>query len=251
MPYYKRKRYVPKKPAPKPRKTYTKLTRRVYRKKPPTGFGGGMYRLSTKADPFPARKFCKLVYSANYTLSANASLGIFGTEHVFSLNSIHDPDQTSSTNTQPYGHDELALLYKQYKVNAVKIDLLWSDPSADGQYVACRIIPPQVASSLTGGFPGIESERPMTVMKALNNTGSQKTMMSFFIPMAKAIGITPLQFKASSGAPYSAVFGSSPADQPRLAVATANRGTTSATVYLTARLTYYTQCYERHVLATS
>lgn len=58
--------------------------------------------------PFPNRYICKQKYST--TISTNA-----GGQYVFNLNSLWDPDRTGIGH-QPYGFDNLALLYNRYRV---------------------------------------------------------------------------------------------------------------------------------------
>lgn len=249
MPYYK-KRTNKRKPKAKPSGTLAKASSSMYRKQN-RGFKGGLFRMSVRADPFPATKYCRLVYGGVYTLTVG-STGFVGTEQVFRLNSIHDPDVISGVNHQPYGHDELATIYKQYKVYGCKVDIIFSDPSSDSVACLVRVVPPNVSASMAGAYPSIEAESPMTVMKTVNNTGSQKVRISQYIPMSRAIGITPLQFKVSTGSPYSAVFGTNPVDSPTLRIgAASNRSEASVTITAQVRLTYYTQCYERHRLTTS
>lgn len=210
---------------------------------------GGLYKLSTGADPFPNTKFCRLVWGGVYTLTVGASVKQIGSNQVFNLNSLHTP---VSGGHQPYGHDELATLYRQYKVYGVKVDIVFSDPSADGLACCIRFVPPKVSADMAGEFPAIAAESPMTVCKFLNTTGTQQTRYSQYLPISTICGITPLQFKASVGAPYSAVFGTNPADMPTLRVGVASLNTsTTATVECRVTLTYYAQIYERQRLASS
>lgn len=205
--------------------------------------------MSVRADPFPVTKYCRLIFGSTYTLSVGAA-GVLGTERVFNLNSIHQPE--SGAGHQPYGHDQLALLYKQYKVLGVKIDLVFSDPTDDSVACVARLVPPNVVAGLTGNNPTYMAEAPFTIMKMLNDSGSQKTYFSQYVPMSRVLGITPLQFKTHVGTPYSALFGTNPTDLPTLRVAAASvRSIDTSTVILRVRLTYYTMCYERHFVGSS
>lgn len=246
MPYSRRKR-----PSTKPfKKTYRKgnkpiASKAAYRKAN-RGLTGGLGRLSVRADPFPVTKFCRLVYDAPYTLSTGTA-GVLGSSQVFRLNSIYDPNFTGAGH-QPYGHDQLALIYKQYKVHGVHIHIELLDPSEDGMCGVFQVVTPQNAAqpTISGQVGQIVAESPFTVLRNINDSGKQRVVYSQYLPMSRIIGLTPLQFKASSGAPYSAVFGTNPQDSPYLRIAVgSNRGTSGATMVVQCRLTYYTQCFER------
>lgn len=254
MPYSIKRRTYRRKPATYKRKSYSKPkatpARRAYRRQNGAfAKGASMFRMSVGADPFPVTKYARLVFTGNYTLTAGDA-GVLGPVNTFYLNSIHQPGGAGSH--QPYGHDELALIYKHYKVNGCKIDLLFIDPSIDGMCVCARIVPPNVSAAITGQFPSFASESPMTVVKYVNNSGKQVTRLSQYVPMSRAIGITPLQFKSSTGLNYSALFGTNPTDMPTLLVAAANiRGYIDPTIVCQVRLTYFCQFYERQRLSTS
>lgn len=70
--------------------------------------------INRSLNPIPQRYICKMKYSDVYTQSfslGQASL------YQFRLNSIHDPDYTSTlTGHQPYGHDTFVFLYNRYRV---------------------------------------------------------------------------------------------------------------------------------------
>lgn len=85
--------------------------------------------------PFPNRYICKMKYSTNVTTDAVTG------QYVFNLNSLYDPDRTGIGH-QPYGYDNLALLYNRYRV----ISCGW------------RIVQP------AGGFQG-----PATMIAAIPN----------------------------------------------------------------------------------
>lgn len=250
MPYRKKTTFAPKKkvtrkPAPKG-KVYTKKPASTYK-----SYRGGIARMSVRADPFPAIKYCRMVYSDKFTLTSGAA-GVLGSQQAFRLNSIYDP-WTGVGSHAPYGHDEMALLYKQYKVSGVLVDILFNDPVEDGMAVSIRLQPPYVSASLVGQDPVLAAQSPMTITKVVNNSGKQVVRHKQYIPMHVAMSVTPLQYKAQVGHPYSAVMGTSPADIPHLLIAAGSiRGsTTSPTIVAQVRLTYYTMFYERLRLSES
>jgi len=60
--------------------------------------------------PIASRFITKMKYSQTFSVS-----GTLTTPYQFNLNSIFDPDRTG-TGTQPYGHDQLEVLYNRYRV---------------------------------------------------------------------------------------------------------------------------------------
>lgn len=251
MPYkqrYKRKTYKAK-PTGKSNRAPMSKARQAYRKQ---NRGFGLNRLSIRSDPFPLTKFCRLVYSGTYSLTTGAA-GSLGSEQVFRLNSLYDPDFTSIGH-QPRGHDSLALLYKQYKVYGVHVDLEMLDPTADGIHVVGQVLTPQNsgAASIAGQSGSVVAENPFTFIRNINNSGSQRVRYKQYLPMSRLVGCTPLQFKATIASPFTATFGTNPTDVPLLRLASGSaRGNAGDTVLVQVRLTYYTMCYERIPLSES
>jgi len=60
--------------------------------------------------PFAQRFICKMKYAADVTTAANG-------QYIFNLNSIFDPDAQAGGH-QPYGFDNLATIYRRYRVIA-------------------------------------------------------------------------------------------------------------------------------------
>lgn len=201
-------------------------------------------------DPFPAKKPCKLHYSETFTFTSGVG-GIFGTEQVMSLNSLFDPN-TTGVGHQPYGHDELALLYKSYKVFGVLIKLTFTDPSDDGVACGARICSASSSQSMTSQSIAQVDEQPMSVVRYLNNTGNQKVVIKQYVPMYVLAGLTKLQFDATHNNSYTTSFGSSPAATPNLRISCADiNGTSGTTCKCVVNLTYFTQCFERAPLSQS
>lgn len=206
----------------------------------------GVFRRYNDVDPFPPSQLVKFTYGQTVVLTSGTG-GIYGSEQVYRLNSLYDPDLTGLGH-QPYGHDEMANLYRNYKVVGVGIDIKFSSPTDNGIVCAAAILNPNDTFSTTGKATDTLAEKTMCSTKILNNTGSQKVEMKQYLPMHTIVGVTKEQFKNSIGAPYAALFGASPVDQARLAVNVCSIGSASgAGVSCRIKLTYYTQVYERKV----
>jgi hypothetical protein len=209
----------------------------------------GPVRMAPLGDPFPIRMNRTLRYSQLVTLTAGAS-GLFGTEQIFRLSSLFDPDLTG-TGHQPYGFDSLAALYYRYKVNAVRVCLRFSDPSADGVLCAAQFQAPSVTQTVTGADVGAVMERAGVWTHNLNNTGEQAIVLDQYFPMHVLVGVTPQQFAANLE-DYQSLCTTNPARGPFLRIATAALdGSSTPTVRLEATLMFYSSFFERIGLSQS
>jgi hypothetical protein len=209
----------------------------------------GPVSLAPLGDPFPVRMNRTLRYSQLVTLTAGAS-GLFGTEQIFRLSSLFDPDLTG-TGHQPYGFDTLAAIYYRYKVNAVRVCIRFSDPSADGVICAGQFQAPSVTQTVTGADVQTVMERSGVWTKNLNNTGEQVAVLDQYFPMHLLCGVTPMQFTANLE-DYQALCTTNPARGPflRLAVAALD-GSSTPTVRCECTFMFYTSFFERIGLSQS
>lgn len=82
-------------------------------------------RVSSFSSFIPSTKVVKLIYKQNIGLQSSS--GIIA-KNQFKTGSINDPDYTGGGH-QPYGHDQLEALYKQYVVLGAKINVSWTQQS--------------------------------------------------------------------------------------------------------------------------
>lgn len=82
--------------------------RRQARRKYARGQRGTVVNVSKALTPIPQRYITKMKYSEIVTTDVNG-------QYVFNMNSLYDPNRTG-TGHQPYGFDNLALLYNRYRV---------------------------------------------------------------------------------------------------------------------------------------
>lgn len=85
-----------------------------------------MLKQLLRPTPMPTRMAFNMTYGRVATLTGGA-VGITGTGITFQLNSLYAP-QTSGGH-QPYGFDQMAALYSQYKVLSVDVAITFADPS--------------------------------------------------------------------------------------------------------------------------
>lgn len=118
------------------------IKRVSYRKKPmkkKTTVRRGRPRNQVAALPLSLsrnpRGMVKLKYATNLTLTTSTKVG---SENVFRLNSLYDPDLTGAGH-QPYMHDTLATMWKHYKVKACRIEVTFRNTSANSADNVCYI----------------------------------------------------------------------------------------------------------------
>jgi hypothetical protein len=202
-----------------------------------------------RGDPFPLIYPCSLRYGQAFTLTAGAA-GVFGTEQVFRLNSLYDPDLTG-TGHQPYGFDTLATLYFHYKVHAVTVSLRFSDPSADGIICGANFQNPGVTTTVTGVSPDVVMERPGMMIRDINNTGSQVVNFTQTFQMWQLCNVTKQQFDADTSQ-FESAYNTNPALTPyvRIAIAALDQSSTP-TVRVQCDLAFHCHFKLRQILAQS
>lgn len=202
--------------------------------------------------PFPAGMSYDFTYSSFNTL-LNGAVSTFGTEHVFRLNSLFDPD-FSVGGHQPYGFDQVTPIYSRYKVHAVTIEIDFAAPrSMSNATVACQLSAPQDGVVLAGTNVTQVYERPNCVLMPLNDTGSQVVRIVKRLDMWDIIGCTKAQFEADTEQ-YAPLVSANPAKVCflRLAVSEPTGGLASImSVDAYTRITYHSKLWDRKTLAQS
>lgn len=200
-------------------------------------------------NPFKERMFVKHDYCDLLTFTSGVG-GIFGTEEVFRLGSLFDPDFTI-VGHQPYGRDTMATIYNRYEVYAVKIDLTWTDPSADALAVGMLLEAPSDGTTVSGMTIQQLGEKQGSMVKFVNNTGNQITRMNAYTHLSKLCGLSRLQWKADFSN-FSAASGTNPTVGPFLRIAAADAsGTGGLTIKCLVRIRFYTRWYDRATLPIS
>lgn len=212
----------------------------------------GAFSLLNRVDPFPLIYRCKFNYTSNYVLTAAATQRISGVAQEYRLNSAYDPDYTSvgaiPSNTRCYGFNELLGIsgpYTRYKVYAVQVDILFNNPSQGGVVGIAHIKTDNDTYAATNKDVQLLERQPMTVVKRVSDTGSQRTKLSQYFLLNQLVGWTRQQYavdRENTTAPYN----NSPAQTPRLQLMIANtQDNVQATCSCNVNITYYTECYGR------
>lgn len=231
---------------------------RVYKSGPPPSKrrrrrGGAVAKVIgmpafTSRDPFAPTKICKMFYSDLFAINAG-TLGILGSENVFQLNAPYDIDLTGIGH-QPYGYDTMTTLYGRGIVTHVEITIEWTDPSADGMFVAALLQGNVGVTGLTGMQYNRVREIPMTCTRTINNTGSQKTIMKFKTGIHTLFGITKSQY-FNDLSNYSFPINAPPNQPCYLRFSAGNLRGTSSSINACVTLVQRVKWYDRYTLAQS
>lgn len=193
---------------------------------------GGMNR----ATPIPARYRCTHTYASTHVLTTGAA-GVYGTEQVFRLNSLYDPDFTGAGH-QPYGFNQMEALYGLYKVYGVKISIVFANATADSMILGATIQPSNATTTLTGKAVDVVKEQPMAITRMFSS--SDPYTLNQYIHMHKLEGVRKQQYDYEMS-DYAAVPTANPTQNPWLRVAVADaRGNAGATCVCRVLLKFYT-----------
>ncbi len=177
-----------------------------------------------------------------------ASLGTFGTEQVFRLNSLFDPDLTG-TGHQPFGFDQLTPIYGRYAVQAVTLDIEFFSSNADDMICAFTVQSGQNTTSLAGSTIEAGIERQSVMVRQVPKNGDNRWKHSEMFPIhaieGQVAGIT-LRDDA-----YQSVVTTSPANQCYLRLAAACSVTAGALVQAQVVITYHARMFDRVSMAQS
>jgi hypothetical protein len=186
----------------------------------------------------------RLPYSATVALTAGAA-GVFGSEHIFRLNSAYDPDY-SGAGQYPVGFSIYNQVYNNYRVHSVELDLLWTDPSADGLVCAAMAQPSGGSYTLAGVTPQTVDKMTCADVRALNNTGMQSVRVQRTFKIEDLDGVYHNEWLGSQS--YQSAVGTNPALTPFLRIAIACLTTATPTATCQVRLLYHVEFFNRVML---
>lgn len=180
----------------KNRRFYKKTDRISQRKEPDVGtrliknmFRGGLQ---------PLHKSVVLRYSETTSLSTTALSTQFGSTIYYNLNSAYKPTG-SSAGHQGYLYDQMIALYNKYRVNAVKVEIMWSTPGGSAD-IACgfSVNSPSSYVSFNGKTLDYITEMNNVQVSYISPSGNTRTVkQSFYLPIHKILGISKTKYNSS------------------------------------------------------
>lgn len=199
---------------------------------------------------FPPRKFTIMTWTANHQLTTNTTVvGQFGTEVVYRLNSIFEPQQTIGNTYRPKGYDQLVGIYNKYRVYGCKVTLKFYDPDDEAISVVCQLQASKEEDVTTGQGIQTQGMERWTVIKPIAQTGSQSWTYKRYANIRAMDGLTRIQMECSE--PHSALINANPDFTPYLRFAALCQNGLSKHIRVATRLDYYVQLFDRQLMAPS
>lgn len=204
-----------------------------------------------KPDPFPARLHTRCKYIMDLNVNSSTTQGVVGgvTESI-RLNDIWDPyiGLSGANNTTVVGHSQFVNLYNKYIVNGIKLEVQWSDPSADG---LVGIVSLNQTATLASQTLRSVIEQSLTYTTAINNTGGQVKRMKFYVTPWSLQGLSKLEYKANAQN-HSAGVSATPPNTVLARFGLCNASSTNTEkMRLRVRVIMYTTFFDRKQLTSS
>lgn len=245
-------KFAPKKYGNKPKtgKTFKKKSGLGKRQlvKPKGNRIGTEFAINTPIIP-PMRQL-KLRYAETFSLSTGAA-GVLGTQQGMRLNSLYDPNWTG-TGHQPYGYDQIVQFYKSYRVNAARVQLIWTTIGGTAE-VCCayELTPTNSGLTLTGQSVDRVTEVNKVSTNVLSASGNTRTVKTdFFVKMKDIFAVSAE--KLHSDDKYAAAYNSDPTEIVYLLMAVGSySGTAGESVSVQVIIDYYATLYDSVVMTQS
>lgn len=199
-----------------------------------------------KSDPFPTRLHARCKYATTGSLSTNATATQLGSDITFRLNSIWDPYYPTGGSTV-VGHSNFTALYNRYIVNGAKVEIVFTDPTSDGMTCFASL---NQTNTLSGLYEKGALEQALVYSNQINNTGSQKNRMVFYIRPWSLVGLTKLEW-LSNKTIHSSAMTTNPSQDLLLRINCACTTGGVQNIQYKIRILYYTEFFERRQLYSS
>lgn len=231
MPYSTKRKSYKRKPKPtyKRKSKSTSRSRKstsVYRRPKPT--------IQTGVLPFGLSYYAKFPFNQLSTLTSTAD-GLT-VNRIYRLNSLYDPDFTG-VGGQPYQYDQLTGIYKRYRVHGCLVNVLFTDPSADGLFVGIHFRQSTDPFTTSAKPYSYLKEIGTSFMKPLHNTGNQNTRFVKYVPINTIFGVS--KSEVNIDAYYAAGVGANPINEAMLEVFALSSSGTITTMQCSVTLKFY------------
>jgi hypothetical protein len=207
-------------------------------------------RIYRQPAPWPERMTPTLTFALTFALQTGVGPNVGGTEQIFDLNNLFNPDHTGSSH-QPYGFDQLMVLYNRFIVKGIAIEaIIQTAAGTKNQAVVISVQPSNATLALTGTALQQMIEKTMDTVLYLDSTGTVRRE-KFGFPIHVIEGITEAQY-ADELDDYSGTDAASPAKTPYLRLSAYNlQDNTQPTVNVTVVLRFKAEFYQRNILPQS
>lgn len=185
-------------------------------------------------DPFGSNFTTTLNYADSYAISP-ATVPV----HVLRMNSIYDPDYTT-TGHQPMGRDQLAELYNRYRVLGFSYEVWGSETSNPPLPCFLIVCPTNGLRTFASGLDMLE--HPNAKVVNLATTGDPGNTLKGYIDLAAFTGKTRAAYKADDQ--YQALMGNNPGELMMLNISVVGMSGAFAQAAVFVKLKYHVECYD-------
>lgn len=185
-------------------------------------------------------------------MATATTIGQCGTEQVFNMNGLFDPDLTGGTH-QPYAYDQIAALYSKYVVTKLDVEIHSNLPSAtpDAYVLGLFAQGDATFSGLTGLAVTDVIEKQGGSALWLASTGAP-TIDRFSVNIPSLVGLTREEYVGQADGRWGGTATTNPASPVYLRCALANlTSTTSRTAPIVFVFRFHVEWYDRVPLAAS
>ncbi len=137
--------------------------------------------------PFGREYVGRLPYSESFAITANGSTGLSAIGYTF-RNSLYDP-RVQVGGHQPLQYDTLSTLYGTYSITQIDYEVTFSNPDADGMMVGLRARSSLNSVVTSGQTIDYLTEMGDSLLRPLNNTGSQVQTFRGSLPVDRVLGV--------------------------------------------------------------
>lgn len=211
-----------------PRKAYAKkrpMKKKAYKKR-----ASKMTTVNRGISPIASRYIVKLAYAESPSITNAAGLN---NSYVFRLNGLFDPNQTG-VGHQPYGFDQLSLLYNRYRVYKTSW-VVSARPSGSAGMMA--VVPCNNTTSLAGDSTWLQ-EIPRGKTRQLSLDSPTRITGSISLPVL--MGATSIEYKGDDR--VSALVSADPTEIMTLQVVL--NAVSSITVTFDVKIVYHVEFYD-------
>lgn len=226
------------------RRNYKRRTNRPKRTRAPRRRAAPRRRKTRMYRPVGIRgsQMVKLRYTADLysnVLPANTQ------SQIFRLNSLFDPDFSSSTTLQPYYYDQYCVMYRKYRVFGAKVTWRTNITSSKND----MFTPTLCMAANNGGVSWLTPEQAAAYQGAMYRRPMPNTStvtMSKYYNIAKVCGVS--KSEVATDDKYAASITATPNVEPVVYLYFKNNdGATPMAVSTQVTITYYAKFYEPQV----
>lgn len=190
-------------------------------------------------------KYITLKYTEtfNFTLAAGT-----GTQQLFRLNSIFDPNSTG-VGHQPYGYDQIMALYNRYRVLSSSWKIIFGTQTSTYRIVVLPINGSLAAAITTAPTFENACEMPRARIFVQGGGGSPTIVVTGGIKLNDLNGVTIPEYMADDR--FEAAIGANPAEVMSLVIGNYNASGGTITIDYTAEIIYKVDLHDPIALAGS